>query len=74
MNRLKKFRMILAEQGIEMTLQEAKNAYKHLKSFIKKSRNMSIKDIWMLEETEVEGFSSEEKNNMIRLYQMAKEF
>lgn len=73
MNRLKKFRMTLAEQGIEMTLDEAKNAIKEMKQFIKKSKKMSIKDIWMLEETKIKGFSEEEKESIIKLYKVAKE-
>ena len=65
--------MTLAEQGIEMTLDEAKNAIKEMKQFIKKSKKMSIKDIWMLEETKIKGFSEEEKESIIKLYKVAKE-
>lgn len=64
---------MLAEQGIEMTLEEAKSAKKQIKSFIEKSKRMSMKELWMLEETKVNGFSEEEKNDIIKLYQVAKE-
>lgn len=40
------FRNFLAERGMEMTPEEAKNAYKALKKFVRRAKRMSLKDIW----------------------------
>lgn len=65
------FRRMLAEIGIEMTIEQAKRAYEMSKDMIKRARKMSMKDIWSLEN--VEGFSEEEKHQLAMLYMHAKE-
>lgn len=65
------FRRMLAEMGIEMTLEQAGAAYEMSRDMIKRARKMSMKDIWNLEE--VEGFSDEEKRQLAMLYMHAKE-
>ncbi|NDD55494.1 hypothetical protein EBZ39_16795 [bacterium] len=65
------FRRMLAEIGIEMTLEQAKKAYEMSKDMIKRARKMSMEDIWNLEK--VEGFSEEEKRQLAMLYMHAKE-
>jgi len=62
---------MLAEMGIEMTLEQAGKAYDMSRDMIKRARKMSMKDIWNLEE--VEGFSDEEKRQLAMLYMHAKE-
>jgi len=62
---------MLAEMGIEMTLEQAGKAYDMSRDMIKRARKMSMKDIWNLEE--VEGFSDEEKSQLAMLYMHAKE-
>lgn len=47
--RLDKFRELLAENGIEMTPEEAKDAYLATKKFIKVAKELSLKDIWEVE-------------------------
>ncbi|NBP03976.1 MAG: hypothetical protein EBU90_28560 [Proteobacteria bacterium] len=65
------FRRMLAEIGIEMTIEQAKKAYEMSKGMIKRARKMSMEDIWNLEK--VEGFSEEEKRQLAMLYMHAKE-
>ena len=65
------FRRVLAEMGIEMTLDQARSAYEMSSDMIKRARKMSMKDIWNLEK--VEGFSDEEKRQLAMLYMHAKE-
>jgi hypothetical protein len=62
---------MLAEMGIEMTLEQAGKAYEMSRDMINRARKMSMKDIWNLEE--VEGFSDEEKRQLAMLYMHAKE-
>jgi hypothetical protein len=62
---------MLAEMGIEMTLEQAGKAYEMSKDMINRARKMSMKDIWNLES--VEGFSDEEKRQLAMLYMHAKE-
>jgi hypothetical protein len=65
------FRGMLAEMGIEMTLEQAKKAYEMSRDMIKRSKKMSMEDIWNLKK--VEGFSEEEKNELAMLYMHAKD-
>lgn len=65
------FRRILAEMGIEMTIEQAEKAYEMSKDMIKRSKKMSMEDIWNLQKTE--GFSDEEKSELVMLYMHAKE-
>jgi len=67
------FRMVLAEQGTEMTPDEAKKAYSASKSIIKTSKKMSMVDIWNLQDCEIEGMSEKQKKELVDLYKNAKE-
>lgn len=67
------FRTILAEGGTEMTPEEAKKAYVASKSIVKTSKMMSMIDIWNLQESEVDGMSEEEKEELVDLYKSAKD-
>lgn len=67
------FRAVLAESGVEMTPKEAKMAYRASRDIVKKSRSMSMADIWRLRSEKVEGISDKEKEQMIELYMRAKE-
>ena len=71
MNKIAKFRNVLAEKGIEMTLEQATKVYKMSNDLIKRSKKMSMKDLWAIQD--VEGVSQEEKDQIIKLYQHAKE-
>lgn len=73
MNKLYHFRRILAENGIEMTPDQAKEVYKMTKDIIKRSKKMSMQQLWELKETEVEGMTSEQIDEIIKLYRCAKE-
>lgn len=48
-SRTDKFRTLLAENGIEMTPEEAKDAYKATRKFIKVAKELSLKEIWAVE-------------------------
>ena len=73
MNKISQFRMIMAEQGIEMTIDQAKKTYTMAKSIVKNSKKMSTIDLWEVADTDVPGFSKEEREDLVRLYQAAKE-
>lgn len=73
MNKVYQFRKILAESGIEMTPEEAKKMYKMTKSFIRRSKKMSMQRLWNLKELELEGTTPEQIDEIIKLYQCAKE-
>jgi hypothetical protein len=62
--RLEKFRDLLAENGIEMTPEEAKDAYVATKKFIRVAKGLSLKDIWAV---------AEQNEDYARLYMKAKE-
>jgi hypothetical protein len=70
-NKIAKFRNVLAEKGIEMTLEQATKVYKMSNDLIRRSKKMSMKDLWAIQD--VEGVSQEEKDQIIKLYQHAKE-
>lgn len=72
-NKIYLFRKALAEKGIELTPEEAKNAYAMGRRLIKKSRNMSMQDIWNMQEVEIEGMTPEQINDLINLYKCAKD-
>lgn len=65
------FRRMLAEMGIEKTMEQAKLAYKMSRDMVKRSKKMSMSDIWSIKE--IEGFSEEEKDQIMALYMHAKE-
>lgn len=73
MNKIQIFRKILAEQGIEMTIQEAQQAFKNANKFIKRSKKISTMDLWQMQKTEIENISEEEREQLINLYKKAKE-
>lgn len=64
MNKMDAFRNHLAENGIEMTPEDATRTYKALKKFVRVAKRMSTKDIW-----EVEKHDSQ----YAELYRKAKE-
>lgn len=72
-NEVLAFRGLLAEGGTEMTPDQAEKAYEASRKMIKRSKSMSMLDIWSLRNEEVEGFSEEELDDMIGLYMRAKE-
>lgn len=72
-NKIYMFRKILAEKGIELTPEEAKKAYSMSRKFIKKSKKISMQDLWNMQETNVDGLSKEEINDLINLYKCAKD-
>jgi hypothetical protein len=73
MNKIQKFRSLLAEQGIEMTIDEAQSAFNNAQKFIKKSKKISMMSLWKMQKANVEGISDEEKDQLINLYKKAKE-
>lgn len=73
MNKIYQFRKILAESGIEMTPEEAKKMYKMTKSFVRRSKKMSMQRLWNLKDLELEGTTPEQIDEIIKLYQVAKE-
>jgi hypothetical protein len=70
-NKIAKFRNVLAEKGIEMTLEQATKVYKMSNDLVRRSKKMSMKDLWAIQE--MDGVSQEEKDQIIKLYQHAKE-
>lgn len=67
------FRQILAEQGIEMTLEDAEDAYVMVTEIRKTARKLSTLDLWDMEENESLGLSREERESLTGLYRVAKE-
>lgn len=67
------FRMLLAEGGTEMTPKQAEKAYITSKSIVRTSKMMSMVDIWNLQESEVEGMSEKERQEIVELYKSAKD-
>lgn len=70
MNKIQYFRKALAEQGIEMTMEQAHEAFKNAQILIKKARKISMIDILKIKTNKI---SDEEKNQIINLYIKAKE-
>jgi hypothetical protein len=73
MNKVQKFRKLLAEQGIEMTIKEANEAFDNAHKFIKKSKKISMINLWRMQKENIEGISQKEKEELINLYKKAKE-
>lgn len=63
----------MAEEGAEMTPEQAERAYKASQSIVKRSRMMSMIDIWSLEDLEMTGFSKKERVELANLYKTAKD-
>jgi hypothetical protein len=65
------FRNILASMGTEMNIEEAKKAYEASKKIMKRSRSMSMLDLW-----EIEGMKEvpmKDRQQALDLYRKAKE-
>lgn len=73
MNRRSEFRNILAEQGIEMTPEQAGEAYKMARKLRRTAKKLSMEDFWIMEEDESLGLPKEERLQMIELYKVARE-
>lgn len=73
MNRANRFRSVLAEQGIEMTPDQAREAYRMARKLRKVARRLSMEDFWVMEEDETLGMPREERLQMIELYRVAQE-
>ena len=67
------FRKVLAEQGIEMTLDQAEDAYVMAMEIRKTAHRLSTLDLWEMEEDESLGMSREERGVLVDLYRVAKE-
>jgi hypothetical protein len=73
MNNVAKFRQVLAEQGKEVTLQEAEKLYKEGKSLLRTSKNLSQFALWELENKKIKGISNKDKADAINFYKALKE-
>lgn len=73
MNKANKFRATLAQQGIEMTPDQAKEAYRMARCLRSTARRLSMEDFWDMEEDETLGMPREERLQMIELYRVAQE-
>lgn len=69
----KKFRTLLAEQGIEMTPFEAEKVYKMAVKLKKQAKRLSTEDLWEMEEDESSGIPREERIQIADLYRLARE-
>lgn len=67
------FRNLLAEQGKEFTLEEAKKIYNQSIKLLKKSKKMSQMDLWKMQDVKIEGMTEAEKQDAIMLYQHIRE-
>jgi len=67
------FRNILAEQGKEFTVEEAKKIYEQSIGLLKRSKKMSQMDLWKMQDVEIEGMTEKEKQDAIMLYQHIRE-
>lgn len=71
--KVNKFRAILAEQGIEMTPDQAERTYKMASKIRKTAKRLSVKDLWEIEENENIGMTKEERSQIVELYRSAKD-
>lgn len=72
-NKVMKFREILAEQGTELTIDQAKELYFSALKLIKRSKKLSQLDLWEAESTNINGMTEEEKQQAISLYQYLRD-
>jgi hypothetical protein len=72
-NKSSKFRELLAEQGIEMTPDQATDAYKMARKIRKIAKKLSTRELWDLEDNESLGITREERIQIADLYRAAKE-
>jgi hypothetical protein len=70
-NKIFEFRRMMAEQGVELTIDQAKKAYNMAGKFMKSAKKVSVAEIWSIQS--VEGLTQKEKDDIVRLYQFAKE-
>lgn len=71
MSNVEQFRQLMAEQGKELTPEEAERIYKMARRIIKFGRSMSQMDLYQLEKTS--GYTTEQKKEIIELYQYVRE-
>lgn len=71
--KIKKFRQILAESGIELTIKDASDLYSMASNILKRSKRISQSDIWKMQDMQVNEMSEKEKEQAINLYQYIKE-
>lgn len=64
---------MLAEQGMEVTMEEAANIYMMAGDIVSKAKKMSTEDMWKIMDLDAEGISPEEKEQIVDLYRSAKE-
>lgn len=72
-SKIQQFRRVLAEQGQELTIEQASEVYRMAKSVMKKAKNMSLFDLWNLENREIKEMPEDQKKQIINLYRSAKE-
>jgi hypothetical protein len=72
-NKANEFRALLAENGIEVTPDQAKKIYKMTARLRKLARKMSTVDLWRIEEDDSIGMPREERQQIADLYRAAKE-
>lgn len=70
-NEIMAFRSLLADMGTEMTPEQASRAYKASRRLIKRSRSMSMKDLWDIQE--MEDVPAMDREQILELYRGAKE-
>lgn len=68
------FRKLLAEQGNEFTLSQAKMVYEAASNLIKRSKRLSQLDLWNMQDLDIDGMTEEEKQGAISLYQHIRDF
>lgn len=71
--KISKLRNLLAEQGMELTFEEAKLAFNSANKLIKRSKRISQLDLWSMQDVDIEGMTEEEKQAAINLYQYIKD-
>lgn len=64
---------MLAERGMEMTMEEAANIYMMASDIVSKAKKMSTEDMWKIMDLNADGISYEEKEQIVDLYRSAKE-
>jgi hypothetical protein len=72
-NKIALFRNMLAEGGMEMTMDEAAKVYLMADDIVSRAKKMSVEDMWDILDLEAEGMSHEDKEQIVELYRTAKE-
>lgn len=73
MKNLVEFRKALAEQGKELTLDEAKEVYDSALKILKRSKKLSQADLWDMQNIDIEGMTEKQKQDAIMLYQYVRD-